>query len=176
MCALSGLLLCATSHCGPARRLQELLIQQRSLRNLILRNRDAPLDVIMKAAGDGTGGGTGPTPLQLPFIIIQVSIKQLLTHLVPSAAAEQYETSVAVEMNVASSFQGTEGRCIGGCVLTQASLLHCDCEPPLAWSRRRTRRRWSCRCRTTRRKSSLTSTSAPDLVADIRRALLLCCC
>ena len=53
--------------------LQELLIQQRGLRNLILRNRDMPIELMQKAAGDGVGGGNGPTPLQLPFMIIQAS-------------------------------------------------------------------------------------------------------
>ena len=50
---------------------QELCIQQRCYRNLILRNRDLPLEVVQKAAGDGAEGGNGPTPLVLPFIIIQ---------------------------------------------------------------------------------------------------------
>ena len=53
--------------------LQELLIQQRGLRNLILRNRDVPLELLQTAAGDGAGSGNGPTPLQLPFMIIQAS-------------------------------------------------------------------------------------------------------
>jgi len=52
---------------------QELLIQQRGLRNLILRNREVPLELLQTAAGDGVGSGNGPTPLQLPFMIIQAS-------------------------------------------------------------------------------------------------------
>lgn len=46
---------------------QESLDQQRSLRNLVLRNRDTPLERALILAE----GGIGPTPLQLPFIIIQ---------------------------------------------------------------------------------------------------------
>lgn len=53
--------------------MQELLIQQRSLRNLVLRNREAPLEAAAAAAEKGKG----PTPLQLPFIIIQVGIGSL---------------------------------------------------------------------------------------------------
>ena len=53
--------------------MQNLLIQQRGLRNLILRNRDMPLELMQKGAGDGIGGGNGPTPLPVPFMIIQAS-------------------------------------------------------------------------------------------------------
>lgn len=49
---------------------QELLSQQRSLASLVVRNRDAPVEAVQAAAA----AGSGPTPLQLPFIIIQVSL------------------------------------------------------------------------------------------------------
>ena len=52
---------------------QEQLINQRAARNLILRNRDAPVEDVRKQAGDGTVGH--PTPLQLPFVIIQVNAR-----------------------------------------------------------------------------------------------------
>ena len=48
--------------------MQELLSQHRALQSLIARNRDAPVEAVQAAAA----ACGGPTPLQLPFIIIQV--------------------------------------------------------------------------------------------------------
>lgn len=47
---------------------QELLSQHRALQSLVARNRDAPVEAVQAAAAECGG----PTPLQLPFIIIQV--------------------------------------------------------------------------------------------------------
>lgn len=50
--------------------LQELLKTQTALRNLIKRNRDLPVEVL---AARNKEAHKGPTALQLPFILIQVS-------------------------------------------------------------------------------------------------------
>lgn len=55
--------------------MQELLKTQTALRNLIKRNRDLPVEVL---AARNKEAHKGPTALQLPFILIQVS---LLCHL-----------------------------------------------------------------------------------------------
>ncbi len=53
-------------HASRPASLQELLSQQRSLQKLVARNANAPAEALLAHASDG-----GPTPLQLPFIIIQ---------------------------------------------------------------------------------------------------------
>ena len=50
--------------------MQELLKTQTALRNLIKRNRDLPVEVL---AARNKDAHKGPTALQLPFILIQVS-------------------------------------------------------------------------------------------------------
>ena len=50
---------------------QELLKTQTALRNLIQRNRDLPVEVL---AARNKEAQKGPTALQLPFILIQVSL------------------------------------------------------------------------------------------------------
>lgn len=50
--------------------MQELLKTQTALRNLIKRNRDLPVEVL---AARNKEAHKGPTALQLPFILIQVS-------------------------------------------------------------------------------------------------------
>lgn len=51
--------------------MQELLKTQTALRNLIKRNRDLPVEVL---AARNKEAQKGPTALQLPFILIQVSL------------------------------------------------------------------------------------------------------
>ena len=50
-------------------RLQETSKQHRAYRNLLLRHADKPSSMLAEAARSGTG----PTPLKLPFILIQVN-------------------------------------------------------------------------------------------------------
>ena len=49
---------------------QELLKTQTALRNLVQRNRDLPVEAL---AARNQEAQKGPTALQLPFILIQVS-------------------------------------------------------------------------------------------------------
>ena len=51
---------------GALGSLQELLTQQRALQRLVARNADVPAEALLAHVESG-----GPTPLQLPFIIIQ---------------------------------------------------------------------------------------------------------
>jgi Transcription factor DP len=60
---------------------QELLSQHRALQSLIARNRDAPVEAVQAAAA----ACGGPTPLQLPFIIIQVLLECCCCHSAPSS-------------------------------------------------------------------------------------------
>ena len=55
--------------------MQELLKTQTALRNLIKRNRDLPVEVL---AARNKEAQKGPTALQLPFILIQVSLVRRL--------------------------------------------------------------------------------------------------
>lgn len=50
-------------------RVQETSKQHRAYRNLLLRHADKPTSVLTEAARSGAG----PTPLKLPFILIQVN-------------------------------------------------------------------------------------------------------
>ncbi len=50
-------------------RMQETSKQHRAYRNLLLRHADTPSSMLAEAARSGTG----PTPLKLPFILIQVN-------------------------------------------------------------------------------------------------------
>lgn len=50
-------------------RMQETSKQHRAYRNLLLRHTDKPSTMLAEAARSGTG----PTPLKLPFILIQVN-------------------------------------------------------------------------------------------------------
>ena len=50
-------------------RVQETSKQHRAYRNLLLRHADQPSSLLAEAARSGTG----PTPLRLPFILIQVN-------------------------------------------------------------------------------------------------------
>ena len=49
--------------------MQETSKQHRAYRNLLLRHADKPSSMLAEAARSGTG----PTPLKLPFILIQVN-------------------------------------------------------------------------------------------------------
>ena len=49
--------------------MQETSKQHRAYRNLLLRHADKPTSMLAEAARTGTG----PTPLKLPFILIQVN-------------------------------------------------------------------------------------------------------
>ena len=51
--------------------MQELCAQQRMFRNLVARNRDVPQEQLQRQLA--ANGGVGRNPVQLPFILIQVS-------------------------------------------------------------------------------------------------------
>lgn len=79
-------------------------MQQRSLRNLVLRNRHAPLEAAVAAAEKGEG----PTPLQLPFIIIQAGHEAQV-----ELQMSDDSTQVQFDFHKCASGAGVEGLGVG---------------------------------------------------------------
>jgi hypothetical protein len=128
---------------------QELLSQHRALQSLIARNRDAPVEAVQAAAA----ACGGPTPLQLPFIIIQVLLERCCCHSAPRPVGVRLDRHM---------LRGTGAHMLAS--LFMAILVD---------RRQGTKPRWSCSCRTTPPKCTSTFTSAPciQLASTMKPAL-----